>query len=65
MTTLQLSRSLRSPVRNSESRVRREVSHPAAVSAERVKETLLEIAFVLHATRVVGRREKVVLPKKG
>jgi hypothetical protein len=28
---------------------------PTAVTAERVKEMLLEIAFVLHATRVVRR----------
>jgi hypothetical protein len=33
------------------------------VSAERVRAMLREIAFVLHATRVVGRRG--LAPKKG
>jgi hypothetical protein len=33
------------------------------VSAERVREMLREVAFVLHATRVVGWRG--VAPKKG
>ena len=36
-------------------RKRRQGSATPAVPAERVREMLLEIAFVLHATRVVGR----------
>jgi hypothetical protein len=37
-------------------RPRMNPSKTKPVSAERVKEMLLEITFVLHATRVVGRR---------
>jgi hypothetical protein len=36
-------------------------STPPAISAQRVRELLLEAAYALHATRVVGRS----LPKKG
>jgi hypothetical protein len=36
----------------------RESSRPQVVSAERVKEMLREIAFVLHATRVVRRMDE-------
>lgn len=36
-----------------------------AVPAERVREMLLEIAFVLHATRVVAKMEPGVAAKKG
>jgi hypothetical protein len=36
-----------------------------AVSAQRVRHMLREIAFVLHATRVVGRVGEGVTPKKG
>lgn len=36
-----------------------------AVTAEQVKEMLLEIAFVLHATRVVAKMEPDVAAKKG
>lgn len=36
-----------------------------AVPAERVRDMLLEIAFVLHATRVVAKMEPVVAAKKG
>jgi hypothetical protein len=42
---------------------RRKASAPV-VPAERVRQMLREIAFVLHATRVVGR-EGGVAPKKG
>ncbi len=44
---------------------RRKASAPTAVSAERVREILLEIAFVLHATRVVGRLGEAVAAKQG
>ena len=37
----------------------------AAVPAEQVKQMLLEIAFVLHATRVVAKMEPVVEAKEG
>lgn len=36
-----------------------------AVPADRVREMLLEIAFVLHATRVVDRMGEGVAAKKG
>lgn len=36
-----------------------------AVTAEQVREMLLEIAFVLHATRVVRKMEPGVAAKKG
>jgi len=48
MPTLQ-----RTPTRNRKARIREDA--PPAVSADRVREMLLEIAYVLHATRVVGR----------
>jgi hypothetical protein len=35
-----------------------ESSKRPAVPAERVREMLREIAFVLHATRVVGRKDR-------
>ena len=39
---------------------KRKASFSRAVPAERVREMLLEIAFVLHATRVVGRLDEGV-----
>jgi hypothetical protein len=33
---------------------------PPAVTAERVREMLLELAYLLHATRVVARRDAPV-----
>jgi hypothetical protein len=60
MTTLQLS-----PTRKHKAHSSRELSHPQAVSAERVKEMLREIAFILHATRVVGRMGQDVAAKNG
>jgi hypothetical protein len=59
MSTLQL------PHRTRKSRKQRLPSAPPAVSAERVREMLREIAFLLHATRVVGRMIEGDAPKKG
>jgi hypothetical protein len=64
MATLQCSRSQRSPARTRKAHDRREVS-PPAISAERVREMLLEITFALHATRIVRRLDEGVVPKKG
>jgi len=43
---------------------KRKASFSRAVPAERVREMLLEIAFVLHATRVVGRMGDATGAKK-
>ena len=57
VTTLQLSPATRSSARTRKARNRHQV--PATVAtAERVREMLLEIAFVLHATRVVGKLDE-------
>ncbi len=64
MTTL-LSAPTRRTGRNHKTRDASTAPRPPAVSAERVREMLLEIAFVLHATRVVGRMDDGDLPKKG
>ena len=54
MATLQRSPALRIAARTQKA-PKRDQALPAAVPAERVREMLREIAFVLHATRVVGR----------
>ena len=56
MLTMQISRERKSR--------KRRPSASRAVSAERVREMLLEIAFVLHATRVVGRMGDATGAKK-
>jgi hypothetical protein len=43
----------------------RKASAPAAVPAERVREMLREITFVLHATRVIRRRGEGGVGKGG
>jgi hypothetical protein len=48
------------PCRTRKAVKKRKTPVPPAVSAERVREMLHEIAFVLHATRVIGRRETPV-----
>jgi hypothetical protein len=53
------------PHRTRKPQNRRQASAPAAVPAERVRQLLREIAFVLHATRVVGRVGVRVAPQKG
>lgn len=58
MTTLQLSPRPRTSARSPKAPHRDEVSQPVAVSATRVREMLREIAFVLHATRVVRRMDE-------
>jgi hypothetical protein len=55
MSTVKTSRTRKSP---------RSSTSPA-ISAQRVRELLLEAAFALHATRVVGWRRDAVAPKKG
>lgn len=57
MLTLQRSPALPAPTSTRETTKRDQVSSPA-VPAERVREMLREIAFILHATRVVGRVEE-------
>jgi hypothetical protein len=57
MATLQRSPARRIPARTHKAPTRREAARPPAVPAERVREMLLEIAFVLHATRVVRRMD--------
>jgi hypothetical protein len=49
MSTVQIRRPTRKPLN------RLKASAPTAVSAERVRQMLREIAFVLHATRVARR----------
>ena len=56
---------VQAPHRTRKSQNRPKASAPAAVPAERVRELLRQIAFVLHATRVVGRVAEGVAPKKG
>jgi hypothetical protein len=60
MATLQ-----RSPSPRTKSRKTPNQTCPAGVSAERVKEMLREIAFVLHATRVVARRPSASPTRRG
>jgi hypothetical protein len=64
VTTLQLSPTLRVTTRTLKAKSRRLAPAPA-VPAKRVQEMLLEIAFVLHATRVVAERAPGVAAKKG
>jgi len=47
---------LQATQRNPKAKSRRKASAKRAVSAERVQEMLREIAFMLHATRVVRQR---------
>ncbi len=63
MATLQ--RPLPSRARTPKAEQGEQALPPAAVTAERVQEMLREIAFVLHATRVVGRMDEGVAAKKG
>jgi hypothetical protein len=64
MLTLQRTPALRiAPGTRKSSTLDREPA--AAVPAKQVREMLLEIAFVLHATRVVAKMEPVVAAKKG
>ena len=54
------------PYRTRKSQKRRKASAQPAASAERVREMLREIAFVLHATRVVAKMDgESVVGKKG
>jgi hypothetical protein len=55
---------VQAPRRTLKSRKRQKASAPPAVSAERVREMLREIAFVLHVTRIVGRVGEVVPVKE-
>jgi hypothetical protein len=64
MTTL-LSAPARRIAHNHERRDWIKAPQPAAVSADRVREMLQEIAFVLHTTRVVRRMDEGDLSKKG
>jgi hypothetical protein len=59
MSTMQL------PHRPTRPQKRRKSSARPAASAERVKEMLREIAFVLHATRVVRRMDLGVATTQG
>jgi hypothetical protein len=59
MSTVQLPHRTRKPHKQ------RKAPAPPAVSAERVREMLREIAFILHTTRIVGRRDVPVAPRKG
>lgn len=55
---------LHAPQRTRKSRQRRKASPTQVVPAEHVKGLLREIAFVLHATRVVRRMDESASTKK-
>ena len=65
MTTLRLCPAPRNTARLPKAPDRLELSQPPEVSAERVREMLREIAFVLHATRVVRRMIEGGTSKEG
>jgi hypothetical protein len=58
MLTLQRTPTRRTPDRNRNKDCERAQTPPTAVPAEQVRRMLREIAFVLHATRVIGRRRR-------
>jgi hypothetical protein len=64
MITLRPSPAPRIAARTRKAHDSREASRPQPVSAEQVREMLREIAFVLHATRVVRRMDGGIAAKK-